>query len=311
MGPWWVRDENNPFGPGCSYETIRELVTRGTIGLDTILRGPTTNQFWTLAKRAPGVAHLLGVCHLCQRSARSDEFLCSACGAGFSCESDRQHMGLGSVQMLPGQAPAAIIAAASDRLDRVRPSVQTGPVRTATIQPAEPPSPGPPALIPRSHRPRAHPWALAVLVAVVAGGIVWATLWATVLRERPGTGESAADATTTQLADAQDVSDSGRSALEIGQRARGPADHPVSEPDSPGPTGQEVAQLSETEADPSPGPADLAWLDRVYALMAEDSEGSLAEARRVLGEHTGADIAEGVGGIIQRRIELHRLRELP
>src|SRR5689334_11992361 len=60
MGPWFVRDETRPFQPGASYETILRLVERKLINKLSIVRGPTTKQFWTVAKRVPGIAHLLG-----------------------------------------------------------------------------------------------------------------------------------------------------------------------------------------------------------------------------------------------------------
>src|SRR6185369_16768084 len=61
MGPWYLRDPAHPFRPGCSYETVRDLVKRGRIRPDTILRGPATRQFWNFAARTPTVANLLGL----------------------------------------------------------------------------------------------------------------------------------------------------------------------------------------------------------------------------------------------------------
>ncbi len=113
MGPWSIRNEENSFAPGCSFETVRTLIARGRILPNTIVRGPTTNQFWTLAKRAPSIANLLGVCHNCQASVEASDFACSSCGAPFTPDADRQHMGLAPLQHLPGQAPPAVIAALS------------------------------------------------------------------------------------------------------------------------------------------------------------------------------------------------------
>ncbi len=113
MGPWFIRNEDNSFAPGCSFETIRTLIARGRILPNTIVRGPTTNQFWTLAKRAPSIANLFGVCHNCQGGVEEGEFACGSCGAPFRPEGDRQHMGLAPLQHLPGQAPPAVIAALS------------------------------------------------------------------------------------------------------------------------------------------------------------------------------------------------------
>lgn len=110
MGPWQIRSENNPFTPGLSFEKLAELVTRGRIRRDTIIRGPTTRQFWAFACNTPGVAALLGECHSCHRFVRPNEFVCRFCEASLSPPTDRQHLGLAPVQLLPGQAPAATIA---------------------------------------------------------------------------------------------------------------------------------------------------------------------------------------------------------
>jgi len=111
MGPWYIRNVDHPFRPGCSYETLRKLIESKRVGLETVLRGPTTGQFWMLARRVPGVAHLLGVCHSCQAPARPDEYACRSCGAVFEPERDRQHLGLGPIRPLPGQERAEMVAA--------------------------------------------------------------------------------------------------------------------------------------------------------------------------------------------------------
>ena len=64
MGPWAVRDDAANCTPGFSYETLRSMVMRGRIRRDTIVRGPTTRQFWMFAANTPGVAVLLGECGL-------------------------------------------------------------------------------------------------------------------------------------------------------------------------------------------------------------------------------------------------------
>jgi hypothetical protein len=103
MGPWFVRDEQQPHRPGCSFETILTLIARGKITTDAILRGPTTAQFWYPAKRVPGVANRLGVCHACQ-AAVQDEASCPSCHASFEVEGDRQTLGLMPIRLIPGQA---------------------------------------------------------------------------------------------------------------------------------------------------------------------------------------------------------------
>ncbi|MFG0328957.1 MAG: hypothetical protein ACF8PN_03570 [Phycisphaerales bacterium] len=94
MGAWFVRDAEQPFLPGCSYETLVKLVRRGKINHETIVRGPTTRQFWMLAGEAPGVAHLLGVCHRCDQAVAPTDVCCEYCGAPFSGMSRRNELGL-------------------------------------------------------------------------------------------------------------------------------------------------------------------------------------------------------------------------
>lgn len=120
MGPWFIRDEDNPHRPGCSHETLVLLIQRGEVRLDTVLRGPASRQFWTLARWCPGVAHLLGVCHSCQRAVDPLATVCEACGASFRQASDRQQLGLGEVRFVPGRgepvaaAPEVASAAVED-----------------------------------------------------------------------------------------------------------------------------------------------------------------------------------------------------
>ena len=104
MGPWFVRDPDRPHQPGCSYETLVRLVERGQIGKYTIVRGPTTTQFWTIAKRVPGVAHLLTYCHNCDASVDPGDHGCHACGVPFGAYLDRNYLGLPEIRPLPWEA---------------------------------------------------------------------------------------------------------------------------------------------------------------------------------------------------------------
>lgn len=110
MGPWSIRDDRQPHRPGCTYETIAKLIQQGSISGETVLRGPTTRQFWTLARHTPGIAHLLGRCHSCQAEVQVDAFACRVCHAAFSSERDRQHLGLGPSRPLPGQGLPEVLA---------------------------------------------------------------------------------------------------------------------------------------------------------------------------------------------------------
>lgn len=110
MGPWFVRDLSKPFQPGCSYATLVRMAQRGKIKPDTVLRGPSTRQFWSFARQTPGVAHLLGECHACHKPVMPTSNACSNCKASFLVSDDRQVLGLSPVHLLPGDADAETIA---------------------------------------------------------------------------------------------------------------------------------------------------------------------------------------------------------
>jgi len=107
MGPWFLHDPTRPHQPGCSYETFANLVERGQVSKYSIIRGPTTKQFWTIAKRVPGAAHLLGYCHACDSEVDPHDHGCPTCGVPFGAYLDRNYMGLPDVRPLPWEAPGA------------------------------------------------------------------------------------------------------------------------------------------------------------------------------------------------------------
>ena len=84
MGPWFVRNERNPFAPGMSYDRLRQMAMRGRLKRESVIRGPSTRQFWALACNAPGIACLLGECHNCHGSVEHDEYMCCSCGVVLS-----------------------------------------------------------------------------------------------------------------------------------------------------------------------------------------------------------------------------------
>ncbi|TVQ64105.1 MAG: hypothetical protein EA379_02590 [Phycisphaerales bacterium] len=121
MGPWRVRDESQPFLPGCSYDVIRALAAKGRITSETVIRGPTTRQFWAFARDIPGVAHLLGECHQCHAPAKATDRACAICRAAFAAPTNRQSLGLAGVDPVPTDAPprpAAAHGGASARATR-------------------------------------------------------------------------------------------------------------------------------------------------------------------------------------------------
>lgn len=156
MGPWFIRDPQRPFQPGCSYETLVKLIRAGRVTKYSIIRGPTTRQFWTVAKHVPGVAHVLGYCHQCDAAVDPDAVGCPNCGTPFGAYLDRNYLGLPDIRPLPGEAtledeaPASVPVGAGMR--RPAPMSRGGTLsRFATdeelfapaVGPAQPASPDP------------------------------------------------------------------------------------------------------------------------------------------------------------------------
>jgi hypothetical protein len=141
MGPWEVRDERVPFRPGCSYATLTGLIDQGKIVGETVIRGPSTRQFWMLAKHTPGIGHRFGNCHNCHAQVEKDAFSCPQCSVSFEAERDRQHLGLGPARPLPGQGLPEVLAlhaepASTSTGDRVA-STNPGGVSAVAGQPTK------------------------------------------------------------------------------------------------------------------------------------------------------------------------------
>ncbi len=96
MGPWYLRDLRNPFRPGCSYDVLVRMIATGKIKSTTVLRGPTTRQFWSIARNVPGIAHLLGYCHACGKHVDPANLPshCPHCNAPFKKVRQRNELGL-------------------------------------------------------------------------------------------------------------------------------------------------------------------------------------------------------------------------
>jgi len=182
MGPWQVRNERNPFAPGCSYTKLREMIARGKIHRETVIRGPSTRQFWTLACNAPGVAVLMGECHACHSRVDPDDYMCKRCGTVLTYQADRQHLGLAPVKLLPWEASPAEVASSGLNLAEQRPTSpgvapgeawidQTGDGRTLRVGSADPLSP----TIASMRTPSGEPWRTLFIVLfalVVLGALV-------------------------------------------------------------------------------------------------------------------------------------------
>lgn len=176
MGPWFIRDIANPCRPGCSIETLRDLIRRGKVTRDSIIRGPGTKQFWNFAGRTPSIANLLGQCHNCRATVKPDDYSCKACGASFSPDPDRQHMGLAPVHMLPGDASPEIIAAASLDTPGPAPVSTTAPAVSNASASKPRPKPTPARPIATNTETRSYgPWLVGITVAIViAMGVAFA-----------------------------------------------------------------------------------------------------------------------------------------
>jgi hypothetical protein len=198
LGPWFIRDETNPHKPGCSYETLRGLIQKKRVTLRTVIRGPTTRQFWTYASRTPSVANLLGVCHNCSARVDPGAYSCGSCGAVFTPEVDRQHLGLGPVRLLPGQASPEVIAASTGPPGQIgqaiRDPMPASQDRTETVAPESPVARGEQETInPDIDRLQQESeslrfrLAMVTVFAVVLAGVV---LWVLVLPMIRGAGDS-------------------------------------------------------------------------------------------------------------------------
>jgi len=106
MGTWQVRDSSRPHFIGLSHEAIVAAIRAGEIGMNSIVRGPTTRQFWTLARRAPGIAHLFGRCHACQAPVTPATPICGACGTVPSTPPTRNFAGLPAIERVATPADA-------------------------------------------------------------------------------------------------------------------------------------------------------------------------------------------------------------
>lgn len=148
MGPWRLRDERAPFSPGFSFHTLRQMISKGRISASSIIAGPTTRQFWMPAGRAPGIANLLGLCHACRARVSPAATRCPSCNASFEVPTDRQHLGLGAVHLVPGQsAPEAIAAAALTDHGPPPPPAANLPSAHAARAPTPPSPPHPDPII--------------------------------------------------------------------------------------------------------------------------------------------------------------------
>ncbi len=121
LGPWFVQNVARPFAPGMRYEILLRQVSEGKLRPTQVVRGPTTGQFWTVARKVPGLSHHFGLCHACQAPASPEDEACLACGVSFRVSLDRDRLGLGG----DGAQASAFVDAAKVRPAPHQPASQS------------------------------------------------------------------------------------------------------------------------------------------------------------------------------------------
>jgi len=79
VGPWSVLQQRNPLAPGMNFQTLLLLIRKGRITARTIVRGPTTGQFWRYAGRTKGLSREFGLCWSCGQNVQPSARVCRAC----------------------------------------------------------------------------------------------------------------------------------------------------------------------------------------------------------------------------------------
>lgn len=116
MGPWFVRGGGSGGGGAEAASVPRSFawvvgeIDAGRVVAESVVRGPTTGQLWRFARSVPGVAVYVGRCHGCGALADRVEAVCPSCGADLHPAHEREDLGLGPVNPLPGEADAAEVA---------------------------------------------------------------------------------------------------------------------------------------------------------------------------------------------------------
>jgi hypothetical protein len=309
MGPWYIRDAKSPFRPGCSFETVRELVKRGRIVRETVIRGPATRQFWNFAGRTPTIANLLGICHNCGGDVSPEAFSCGACGAVFTPETDRQHLGLAPVHLLPGQASPEIIASASGAPARKAVVKTNGPARAAGIPPPNV----------RAAPGRWMTLGLGIGVLLVVGGVIAGVVYSQGLGERlwsEVTGGAAPEAAPTETHPPP-----------VTVAESPPAEAPSETSGTEGPSGASADSGTTPEPAPAPEakprqdapvppPVAVDELGAIRATLAAGTDFDQKELLRRIDEiktrSPGKTAeADALADLVRKRAEQDRLKKLP
>lgn len=79
IGPWFVLQRKNPTAPGLRLSVLLTLARRGHVTPKSIVRGPTTGQFWRYAAQVKGLSRVFGLCWHCGASVSPDATTCPKC----------------------------------------------------------------------------------------------------------------------------------------------------------------------------------------------------------------------------------------
>lgn len=145
--------------PGFNEAILRQQVTSGRITANTIMRGPTTNQFWMNAADTPGVSRLMGTCHSCHQAVDPTDTTCHFCKADMSLPDDVDALGLrytndaqraeaqqqiAKAQTEPTPKPAAKPTTESADSPVMKGSTIVAPDVLKPVEPAQAPTPAEP-----------------------------------------------------------------------------------------------------------------------------------------------------------------------
>jgi hypothetical protein len=79
LGPWYVLQSRNPAAPGMKYTTLLALIRKGQVNARSVIRGPTTQQFWRFAGRTKGISREFGICWSCGGAVQVTASACPGC----------------------------------------------------------------------------------------------------------------------------------------------------------------------------------------------------------------------------------------
>lgn len=80
IGPWYVMQSRNPAAPGMKLDVLLGFIRKGQVTARSIVRGPTTHQFWRYAAHVKGLSREFGLCFSCGADIATESNLCPHCG---------------------------------------------------------------------------------------------------------------------------------------------------------------------------------------------------------------------------------------